>query len=356
MPTYLPVTYDSNGIFKLTSPQSDYWGYKPDTYSDSKPIALFIWMHGCGGNAAGDVWNICPPATRQTQSYIGISLGGRDGACWQTGVDGPKVLAAIEHIKKYFNIDANRIFLGGYSSGGDMTYRIGMTNAKLFAGLLIHNSDSFGSGASLSSLMQAASWKINIAQLNHLSDTTYPIDKCRANLATLKANGFPVVAMELPGSHYDQSTASSGTNYDQIHTLLPMLDKGWTLPGTVTPPPVVPPVIPIIDLTKMRVVARATSTWEQGCCTEFDIMNFSKVSSASWTEAKINLGTNIIRTKPDGTPDVWGCTVSAQSGSVTVKPVAYSKNIMTGSKATIGMATDFGNGLTSPTYVSGSLK
>ena len=79
--TYLPVTYDGNGFFTLNSGQSSYIGYKPDTYSHSTPISLFVWMHGCGGNAAGDMWTIAPYATRQTQSYIAISIGGRDGAC-----------------------------------------------------------------------------------------------------------------------------------------------------------------------------------------------------------------------------------------------------------------------------------
>ncbi len=234
--TYLPVTYDGNGFFTLNSGQSSYIGYKPNTYSHNTPISLFVWMHGCGGNAAGDMWTIAPSATRQTQSYIAISIGGRDGACWQPGVDAPKVLAAIDDIARYFNINPRKIYLGGYSSGGDLTYRVGFENASRFAGLLVENSDPFrDTGATGTHLMAAASWKINVAHLHHLSDTTYPITTVRTNINTLIANGFPATLIEKAGTHYDPDTANSGTNYNLKTFLLPYLDAGWVSPSVGSP-------------------------------------------------------------------------------------------------------------------------
>jgi hypothetical protein len=234
--TYLPVTYDANGFFNLNSGQSTYIGYKPDTYSHSTPISLFVWMHGCGGNAAGDMWTIAPPATRQTQSYIAISLGGRDGACWQVNSEAPKVLAAIDDIARYFNINPRKVYLGGYSSGGNLTYRVGFENASRFAGLLVENSNPFSStGQTGTHLMAAASWKINVAHLAHLSDTTFPIASVRTNMASLTANGFPATLIEKAGTHYDPDTATSGTNYDLRTFLLPYLNAGWVSPASGTP-------------------------------------------------------------------------------------------------------------------------
>ncbi len=234
--TYLPVTYDANGFFTLNSGQSTYIGYKPDTYSHSTPISLFVWMHGCGGNAAGDMWTIAPPATRQDQSYIAISLGGRDNACWSTSTDAPKVLAAIDDIARYFNINPRKVYLGGYSSGGNLTYRVGFENASRFAGLLVENSNPFSStGQTGTHLMAAATWKINIAHLAHISDTTFPIASVRTNMATLTANGFPATLIEMPGTHYDPDTATSGTNYNLRTFLLPYLNAGWVSPTGSTP-------------------------------------------------------------------------------------------------------------------------
>ena len=233
-PAYMPTTYDNDGFFHLNSGESDYIGYRPDSYRDETPISLFVWMHGCGGNAGGDMWSIAPIATRAAQSYIAISLGGRDGACWEVNLDGPKLFAAIADVRRHFNVDPRRIYVGGYSSGGDMAYRHGFEHADVFAGILAENSDPFrDTGSAPAALMAAASWKINIGHVAHLSDSTYGIGIVRSSFATLADNGFPAVKVERPGTHYDPDTATTGTNYDLIHSLLPFLELGWTSPAPV---------------------------------------------------------------------------------------------------------------------------
>ena len=98
---YLPVKYDGNGFFHLNSGQSEYVGYRPDTYQATQPISLLVWLHGCGGKAEGDLWSVAPPhnpphttlhcdfarwprgrllvrESRRTESV------GRPGGCFQT--------------------------------------------------------------------------------------------------------------------------------------------------------------------------------------------------------------------------------------------------------------------------------
>lgn len=230
------VPVDGNGFFHLQSSQGPYVGYAPDTYNPAVPISLFVWMHGCGGEAEGDMWAIAPFATRANQSYIAISIGGRDGACWDPNTDPAKVLAAIKDVSRYFNINPRRIYLGGYSSGGDLSYRTGFENAWLFAGILAENTDPFrDTGKSGAQLMAAAHWKLNIAHLAHTEDDVYPIDGVRANLAALAANGFPVTKIEKPGHHWDDDAGMTGTNYDLRTSLLPFLDAGWTSPVPPAP-------------------------------------------------------------------------------------------------------------------------
>jgi predicted esterase len=230
-PLYLPVTLDANGFFHLDSGQSHYVGYRPDTYSQATPSPLFVWLHGCGGQAEGDLWTIAPPATRASQSYLAISLGGRDGECWQVDLDGPKLLAAVKDVQRYLNVDVHRIYVGGYSSGGDMAYRHGFENAGTFAGILVENSDPFrDTGSTAAALMAAAAWKINVGHVAHLSDATYPIATVRSSFATLSANGFPATLVEKPGTHFDPDSGTTGTNYDLIHSLLPFLGLGWRAP------------------------------------------------------------------------------------------------------------------------------
>lgn len=225
---------DGQGYFTLNSGQSLYYGYAPDTYNPAVPISLFVWMHGCGGQAYGDLYTVAPWATRANQSYIVISIGGRDGQCWNTNTDAPKVLAAIDHVSRYFNINPRKVYMGGYSSGGDMTYRVGFENAGRFAGLLAVNSDPFrDTGKTGQALMAAASWKINVAHLAHTGDMTYPIAGVRANLATLQAKGFPVYKIEQPGGHWENEP--NGTNHNLRTYLLPYLDAGWVSPRPAKP-------------------------------------------------------------------------------------------------------------------------
>ena len=101
---------------------------------------------------------IAPPASRQTQGYIAISIGGRDGGCWSVNTDTPKVLAAIVDVSKHFNINPRKVDLGGYSSAGDLAYRVGFEHASLFAGLLVENSDPFrDTGTTQAALLASAS-------------------------------------------------------------------------------------------------------------------------------------------------------------------------------------------------------
>jgi hypothetical protein len=293
-----PVPVDGNGYFHLNSGQGPYVGYAPDTYNPAVQISLFVWMHGCGGVAEGDMYAVAPFATRANQSYVAISIGGRDGACWNTNVDAPKVLAAIADISRYFNINPRKIYLGGYSSGGDLTYRVGFENAELFAGLLAENSDPFrDTGSTGPALMAAATWKINVAHLAHTEDDVYPIAGVRANLATLTANGFPVAKIEKAGHHYDNSdfVAGTGTDYDRIAFLLPYLDAGWTSPAVL--PPRVSTAKTKLTTGKSKITLRGTAKLTTRVEFKFGKGKFQKIKGATtaW-KLKLDLkpGRNVV--------------------------------------------------------------
>lgn len=368
-PTYPTVTYDQYGFFHLNSEQSAYVGYKPNTYNASQPIALLVWLHGCGGNAEGDLWSVAPPATRANQNYIVISIGGRDGACWQPNVDAPKILAAIADVKKYFNIDPRKIYLGGYSSGGDITYRVGFENAGMFAGLLVENSDPFlGTGKAASELMSAASWKINIAHLAHTSDTTFPITTVRNSITTLKNNGFPATLIEKPGTHWDNDAGTSGTKYDLVNFLLPYLNVGWQSPGATPAPNPSPTPTPspgptsIVNMkpttttikspgdqgfTSSKVVgdgytlpagtyllkAATRTTYGDNTSVVVDIImsNDQTNCDIDWESMTIDMRGHTIQ-------NFWNCTITGTTGIVNVKPLTATKTVRAMNKNSFGFS------------------
>ena len=147
------------------------------------------------------------------------------------GTDVPKVLAAIDDVKRRLNVDPRRVFIGGYSSGGNLAYRTAFYNAKRFAGVLAENTGAFyGTGSSQSASIAAAAWKLNIAHLAHTGDTTYPIATIRSETDALRNAGFPTTRIERAGTHWDPDTSSSGTNYDMRNDLLRYLDGAWVAP------------------------------------------------------------------------------------------------------------------------------
>lgn len=226
-----PISFQKDTVFSLQDPQSNYWVFVPDAYdaANTTPIELFVWMHGCGGEGAGDIYTISPGGD---QSYIAISIGGREDDCWDPNVDQDKVLAAIADIETHFNIDRQRVVIGGYSSGGDLAYRTAFYHSTMFAGLLAENTSPFrDTGSTAAQSLAAASFKFHVVHLAHTEDETYPIDGVRSEISQLTDAGFPVELIERPGDHYDDSDATSGTDHDLQAYLLPHLTDGWRSPA-----------------------------------------------------------------------------------------------------------------------------
>jgi predicted esterase len=225
-----PIPFQKDTVFSLSDPHSNYWTFVPDAYdaSQNTPIELFVWMHGCGGEGSGDIYTISPGGS---QSYIAISIGGREDDCWDPNTDQDKVLAAIADVETHFNIDRHEIVIGGYSSGGDLAYRTAFYHSTMFAGLLAENTSPFrDTGSSAADSIAAATNKFHVVHLAHTEDETYPIAGVRNEIAQLQAAGFPVQLVAVPGHHYDDSTATSGTDHDLQAYLLPHLNDGWRSP------------------------------------------------------------------------------------------------------------------------------
>lgn len=226
-----PMALKKGDVTNLNSSAGPYSVYVPNSYdaTHKTPTKLLLWLHGCGGNAYGDAWATSPGGT---QSWVTISIGGRDGGCWDVSSDTTLALAALDDIEKHLNIDRRRVIIGGYSSGGDMAYRTAFYNAKKFAGVLAENTSPFrDTGSSQSSSLGAAAWKFNVVHLAHTGDTTYPIAGVRTETDAVKNAGFPLTRVERAGTHWDAEGTSSGTNYDMRNVLLPYIDAGWLAPA-----------------------------------------------------------------------------------------------------------------------------
>jgi hypothetical protein len=233
-----PVPYTKNVPFTLTDAESSYWVYVPTAYdaSHQTPMTLFVWLHGCGGSSAGDIYSVSPGGAGQ--DWISVTVGGQDGNCWNMNSDPAKVLAAIADLKTHFNINPRRVIVGGYNSGASLAYRTAFDNAHTFAGVLAENSTPFrDTGSSSSALMAGAAWKFNVAHLAHLEDATYPIAGVETETDAMTHAGFPVYRIEREGGLFDNpgdvvnGHPVPGTLADLATYLFPFLDAGWLSPA-----------------------------------------------------------------------------------------------------------------------------
>lgn len=225
----LMPTYES--VVELNSGASPYSLYVPRSYDGTHrtPSKLLVWLHGCGGSGYGDAWSVSPGGSQQ--SWVSLSLGGRDGDCWDLNQDSALVMKALSDVKLRLNIDPRKVVIGGYSSGGDLAYRTAFYNALSFAGVVAENTSPFrDTGTSGTSLIGAAAWRFNVAHLAHTQDYVYPIEGVRQETDQLKNAGFPLERTERGGSHWDNDSGSFGTMVDRRNYLLPYLDRGWTAP------------------------------------------------------------------------------------------------------------------------------
>jgi predicted esterase len=235
-PTPTPVCTPSSGALSYGSEEPfrhvgecgvEYFGFVPKSYNPSTPMPLLIWAHGCGGVAEGDVWNVGSYTAEAGHGWLALSLGGRDGECWTPRSDEAKVIAALEDFEAHFNVDRHRVFLSGYSSGGDLAYRTGFRHSSTFAGLIIENSSPFRDTESTQAeSLAAATTKFHIVHLAHTEDEAYPLAEVQSETDAVKAAGFPLELKEKPGTHSDAHTDS-----DLQELLVPYIEeKGWTSP------------------------------------------------------------------------------------------------------------------------------
>jgi predicted esterase len=237
-----PLSFTPEVPFQVSDPGGFYWADVPAGYDSSNrtETELFVWMHGCGGESGGDIYTVSPETVGEAatpRNWISISIGGRDGECWDPNTDVPLVFAALEDAETHFNIDRHRVFIGGYSSGGDLAYRTAFYNSSLFAGLLAENTAPFrDTGSTAAASLAAATTKFHVVHLAHLQDDEYPIGQVRGEIAQVEAAGFPTELIEEYGDHYNEPEEIvdghlvGGTDNDLIFFLLPHLEDGWRSP------------------------------------------------------------------------------------------------------------------------------
>ena len=230
--------YPRNNSFTLFDGPQTHYVYVPSNYdaTHSTPTKMFLFLHGNGGDSSGDIWTVSPGGS---QDWISICPGGRGNSeghsrGWNEDMPGGKtiVMDAIAYMKTRFNIDPGKVFIGGYSGGGDMAYYVTFNHSNTFAGVIAENTNPwrdnpFGNSSAAAFAANPSGWKFNVAHLYHTSDSTYPKAETETALNTMVSNGYPVQRLEKAGAHFD-----ANTNPDLVAWFPQWIQSvGWEGPG-----------------------------------------------------------------------------------------------------------------------------
>ncbi len=110
--------------------------YLPARYSGKKPVGVLMFLHGAvrqpaPGGGAYEAKEL--GAAVEALDLIRIGPCTYDGHEWGEPAVRANVHEALEHVKRRYNVDEDRVYLAGDSDGGRGTYRILETEATFYA-------------------------------------------------------------------------------------------------------------------------------------------------------------------------------------------------------------------------------
>ena len=131
-------------LVKYPAPSGPTFAYLSNDLKDGKKHPAIIWITGGDNNSIGDVWSPNAPDNDQSAAQferVGIAMmypaqrGGNDNPGRKEGFLGEAddILAARDFLAKQPNVDAQRIYLGGHSTGGTMALLVAEQTDKFRA-------------------------------------------------------------------------------------------------------------------------------------------------------------------------------------------------------------------------------
>ncbi len=211
----------------------------PDDYNQDRTYPLVIMLHGFGANMQ-DLAGLSPAISRTGYVYacpnapMAFDLGGGHiGYGWMAprGMATPEqVTQAVEllsgffeEVFSHFNVGPAQAVLMGFSQGGGMTYRCGLTRTESFAGLAALSSTMPDAEELTPLLPQDRTQPIFIA--HGLADAMVPMDRAHAALTFLRGAGYAPEYHEYNIGH-EISAEVLNDLVPWVSTVLPPLPVG----------------------------------------------------------------------------------------------------------------------------------
>ena len=183
-----------------------YIAVEPDGFDPEKPYPLVVLLHGFGASMR-DLVGLIPSIDADGYGYVYIfpnapiemAIGyGTRGYAWTTigQPSSPDEAARAEtmlerligEVVQRYSVARGSIVLGGFSQGGMMTYRYGMTNPELFAGLAVLSGGVGGPDELRERLPVRRDQPVFIS--HGTEDGVIPVEEARRSVRFLEEEGY----------------------------------------------------------------------------------------------------------------------------------------------------------------------
>jgi phospholipase/carboxylesterase len=190
----------------IPEPQSK--SFLPKDLQAGEKVPLIIYLHGYGSCPDRILALLTPLATAQRfavlapcgSKKLAVLPDGLPGYGWEGQTDIPATVKEIRTLIAAGSVDPERVYLMGFSMGGNLAYVVGLKNPGLFAGLIIFSS-ALQKEFFTADELKAAAAKLPVFIVQGSRDQAMGPQMGQAAYEFLKASGFRARFFGFPGGH-----------------------------------------------------------------------------------------------------------------------------------------------------------
>jgi poly(3-hydroxybutyrate) depolymerase len=122
-----------------------YHVYAPPDYDPGKKYPLVVFLHGAvsrtNGPSPQEMEGLRNNFEKDVPGFLIILPTGARGAAWWDKVGTSNILAQVDHVKRRYNVDEDRVFLWGFSDGGSGVWWMAMSRPTPWAGFIAYSAN-----------------------------------------------------------------------------------------------------------------------------------------------------------------------------------------------------------------------
>ena len=131
-----------NRVYRPAGDESKYVVFIPHDYDGSKAYPTILFLHGLsqsGDDGLAQAGRGLATAIRKrerTFPFIVVFPQSRDRTWLAESADGKRALAIVDEVRREYRVDDRRLYLTGYSMGGEGTFSIAAAHPERFAAII----------------------------------------------------------------------------------------------------------------------------------------------------------------------------------------------------------------------------